>query len=292
MKYVWTVPEVAQISQMDCGPSCLKSVLQGFNIPVHFGRLREACQTGVDGTSVDTIETLACELGLDAQQVLVPINHLQLPEAKATPSILITLLPNNLTHFIVVWRSFGPWAQIMDPSHGRHWIRWKKLKNLAYVHRMPLTKDVWEAWANGDEYRLALTRRLEALGFLSNEVQEQFSKTFQNKNENPTIENPAIENSSIENSSTENWLPISCLDAAVTWTESLLQAKALKKGSEAKPSSFYIRSINAHSNHIAHGKMPFHRNIGGLFKMKSSPTHSEWTLLCLCELKASLKKIL
>lgn len=243
MKYVWTVPEVTQISQMDCGPSCLKSVLQGFNIPVHFGRLREACQTGVDGTSVDTIETLACELGLDAQQVLVPINHLHLPEAKATPSILITLLPNNLTHFIVVWRSFGPWAQVMDPSHGRHWIRWKKLKQLAYIHRMPLTKDVWEGWANGDEYRLALARRLETLGFLSNEVQEQFSKTFQEINENP-----AIENSSIENSGTENWLPISCLDAAVTWTESLLNAKALKKGNEAKQflHSQYKRALESH----------------------------------------------
>lgn len=243
MKYVWTVPEVTQISQMDCGPSCLKSVLQGFNIPVHFGRLREACQTGVDGTSVDTIESLACELGLDAQQVLVPINHLHLPEAKATPSILIMLLPNNLTHFIVVWRSFGPWAQVMDPSHGRHWIRWKKLKQLAYVHRMPLAKDVWEAWANGDEYRLALARRLEMLGFLSNEVQEQFSKNFQEPNENP-----AIENSATENSGAENWLPISCLDAAVTWTESLLQAKALKKGTEAKQflHSQYERALESH----------------------------------------------
>ncbi|MES2675708.1 MAG: hypothetical protein V4660_15820 [Pseudomonadota bacterium] len=41
-----------------------------------------------------------------------------LAEAKATPSMLITRLPNNMTHFIVVWRSLGRWLQIMDPAHG------------------------------------------------------------------------------------------------------------------------------------------------------------------------------
>ena len=49
------VPEVVQTSNMDCGPAALKALLEGFGIPVHYGRLREACQTGVDGTSIDTM---------------------------------------------------------------------------------------------------------------------------------------------------------------------------------------------------------------------------------------------
>jgi ATP-binding cassette subfamily B protein len=35
---------------MDCGPAALKCLLEGFGIPVSYGRLREACQTDVDGS--------------------------------------------------------------------------------------------------------------------------------------------------------------------------------------------------------------------------------------------------
>jgi hypothetical protein len=44
----WLVPEVVQTSAMDCGPASLKCLLEGFQIPVSYGRLREACQTDVD----------------------------------------------------------------------------------------------------------------------------------------------------------------------------------------------------------------------------------------------------
>ena len=71
-------PEVVQTSAMDCGPAALKSVLEGFSIPVSYGRLREACQTDVDGTSINTIEDIAIQLGLQAEQVMLPADHLVL----------------------------------------------------------------------------------------------------------------------------------------------------------------------------------------------------------------------
>ena len=52
-------PEVVQSSAMDCGPAALKCILQGFGVPVSYDRLREACQTGLDGTSIDTLESVA-----------------------------------------------------------------------------------------------------------------------------------------------------------------------------------------------------------------------------------------
>src|SRR5512140_1819543 len=72
-------PEVIQTSAMDCGPASLKCLLDGFGLNASYGRLREACQTDVDGTSIDTLEDIACELGLDAQQVMVPPDFLLLP---------------------------------------------------------------------------------------------------------------------------------------------------------------------------------------------------------------------
>src|SRR5262250_2260081 len=106
-------PEVVQTSAMDCGPAALKCLLEGFGVPVSYGRLREACQTSVDGTSIDTIETLAQSLGLDAEQVMLPVDHLLLPESEALPAIVVVRLPSGLTHFVVVWRVHGGWVQVM-----------------------------------------------------------------------------------------------------------------------------------------------------------------------------------
>ena len=52
-------PEAIQTSAMDCGPASLKCILESLGISVSYGRLREACQTDVDGTSIDPLETLA-----------------------------------------------------------------------------------------------------------------------------------------------------------------------------------------------------------------------------------------
>ena len=52
-------PEVVQTSSMDCGPAALTCLLEGFGVRASYGRLREACQTDVDGTSIDTIEEIA-----------------------------------------------------------------------------------------------------------------------------------------------------------------------------------------------------------------------------------------
>jgi ATP-binding cassette subfamily B protein len=71
----WLVPEVVQSSAMDCGPVSLKSLLEGFGIHASYGRLREACQTSVDGTSIDALEETAIALGLDGGQIMAPADH-------------------------------------------------------------------------------------------------------------------------------------------------------------------------------------------------------------------------
>ena len=62
------VPEVVQTSAMDCGPAALAALLGGIGIPASYGRLREACQTDVDGTSIDTLEDMLGVIGLDARR--------------------------------------------------------------------------------------------------------------------------------------------------------------------------------------------------------------------------------
>src|ERR1700723_1244037 len=109
------VPEVVQTSAMDCGPASLKCLAEGFGIPVAYGRLREACQTDVDGTSIDTMEEVAVQLGLEAEQIMAPADFLLLPEANLLPAIAVVLRACKVTHFVVAWRGYGGLLQVMAP---------------------------------------------------------------------------------------------------------------------------------------------------------------------------------
>src|SRR5271166_569002 len=137
------VPEVVQTSNMDCGPAALKCLLEGFGIPAHYGRLREACQTDVDGTSIDTMEEVANQLGLEAEQIVIPVDHVLLSEADSLPAIATVLLPNGVTHFVVAWRRHGRFVQVMDPAMGRRFVPAERFRSELFVHKMPVPASYW-----------------------------------------------------------------------------------------------------------------------------------------------------
>jgi len=145
---------------MDCGPAALKCLLEGFGIPVSYGRLREACQTSVDGTSIDALEELARSLGLDAEQILLPAEHVALSEAGALPAIAIVILPGGRTHFVVLWRRVGAYLQIMDPARGRRWVRIRALRRELYRHQMVVSAAELMAFARARGFAAALSTRL------------------------------------------------------------------------------------------------------------------------------------
>ena len=144
------VPEVIQTSAMDCGPACLAAVLAGFGVRASYERLREACQTDVDGTSIDTIEEAAIELGLDAAQIIVPLDHVLETEAAALPAIAVTRQPDGGNHFVVVWGQVAGRVQVMDPAVGRRWVQPARLVEDLYIHEMELAAEVWRTWAGAD----------------------------------------------------------------------------------------------------------------------------------------------
>ena len=157
-------PEVIQTSKMDCGPAALKCLLEGFGIDVGYGRLREACQTDVDGTSIDVIEDLAVQLGLAAEQTMVPADHVLMPAATTLPALVVIALPNMTTHFVVIWRQHGSLFQIMDPAVGRRWVSDTELLAELFRHTMRLPETGVREWASSDKFLGPLDRRLAFLG--------------------------------------------------------------------------------------------------------------------------------
>lgn len=207
MKRRLIVPEVVQTSNMDCGPAALKSLLEGFGIPVNYGRLREACQTNVDGTSIDTIEEVANQLGLRAEQIMLPADHVLIDEVGALPAIAVVVLPSGVTHFVIVWRRFGRFVELMDPAVGRRWVTAARFRSDLYLHQQPVAAEDWREYAGSQDFLTPLRRRLSLLGITDDPVSAAVA--------DPT------------------WRSLAALDAGVRMLASLVDSGALDRGPES-----------------------------------------------------------
>ena len=205
------VPEVVQTSAMDCGPAALKCLLEGFGIPASYGRLREACQTDVDGTSINTLEDVAQQLGLRAEQMMAPLDHLLLSSAQLLPALVVTMLPNGFNHFVVVWRTHGPIVQVMDPATGRRWSTHKRFLAEVYRYTLPFSATTWRTWAASEGFIAPLEQRLGDLD-LSHAVTKRL------------IDGAAEEPS---------WRGFAALDASTRMVNSIVQAGGVARGHEA-----------------------------------------------------------
>jgi ATP-binding cassette subfamily B protein len=208
----WFAPEVVQTSATDCGPAALKCLLDGHGIPASYGRLREACQTSVDGTSIDVLEDVANQLGLDAVQTVLPSDHLLLPEAEALPAVVVVRNPDGLTHFVVVWRRAFGRVQVMDPAVGRRWIPEDVLLASLYQHRLVVPASVWRDWIAQPAYAEPLRARMRALGLSAAEVRARMDDAL----------------------GTPGWWRITALDAAIRMTTGLCDVGGVSRGASAR----------------------------------------------------------
>ncbi|HET9638418.1 MAG TPA: cysteine peptidase family C39 domain-containing protein [Allosphingosinicella sp.] len=203
--------EVVQTSTMDCGPAALKCLLEGYHVPISFGRLREACQTDVDGTSIDTIEEIARDLGLAAEQALVPIDHVTLASARTLPAIVVVNRGAAL-HFVVVWRRHGRWLQIMDPAVGRRWVTLRQFQQEIHLHAQKVGIADWRDWAATDDFLEPLRERLRSLGAAPTLVDELVADALADP----------------------GWHPLAALDAGARLVQSLIDTNGIRRGSEAE----------------------------------------------------------
>jgi len=206
------VPEVVQTSAMDCGPASLKCLAEGFRIPVSYGRLREACQTDVDGTSIDTMEEVAMQLGLEAEQIMAPADFVLLPEADLLPAIAVVLRGNKTTHFVVPWRSYGGLLQVMDPAVGRQWQPKAQFVSSLYIHTLPVPAKGWREWAESEKFTLPLRRKLDDLG-ISNKAAKRFIESALN---------------------VPGWRGLSRLEAGTRSLGAIVRSGGLRRGVEAE----------------------------------------------------------
>jgi ABC-type bacteriocin/lantibiotic exporter with double-glycine peptidase domain len=204
-------PEVVQISAMDCGPASLKCLLEGFGVPISYGRLREACQTDVDGTSIDTIEVVANQLGVAAEQMMLPVDHLFLRSSAVLPALVVVRHPSGGSHFVVIWRQLGGWLQVMDPAIGRRWVRRIRFMEDVYSHETSVSSDEWRSWAASDDFLRPLRERMARIDAGGNAGAALCDKALADP----------------------GWLGLGALDAGVRLVQSVIDAGGLKSGPPA-----------------------------------------------------------
>jgi ATP-binding cassette subfamily B protein len=163
-RHLRNAPEVVQTSWLDCGPAALTALLRGFGAPAPYERLRTMCNTGVDGTSIDSIESVAIAAGLDAMQMVVPIEQILAMPEEYLPGIVVTVLPDGFAHFVVLWRRGRRRVFLMDPAAGRKSQRLSQFASELYTHDLEVPADMWREWAGGPEFSEGLLRRAMALG--------------------------------------------------------------------------------------------------------------------------------
>ncbi|MCY2978457.1 MAG: ATP-binding cassette domain-containing protein [Planctomycetota bacterium] len=210
MSHRYLACEVVQTSAMDCGPASLASLLGGFGVRVSYGRLREACQTDVDGTSIDTLEEVANRLGLACEQVMLPVDHLLLDESAVLPAIVVTKHGVGYTHFVVAWRRHWGLIQVMDPAIGRRWMRGSQLLREVYVHTQRVPSEAFNDWVRSEDFQKVLSRRMRDLGV------RDTSRTL--------LASAANE---------PDWRGFGALDAAIRLTDSLVESGGVRRGRQA-----------------------------------------------------------
>jgi ABC-type bacteriocin/lantibiotic exporter with double-glycine peptidase domain len=206
------VPEVVQTSVMDCGPASLKCLAEGFGIPVSYGRLREACQTDVDGTSIDTMEEVAKQLGLEAEQIMAPADFVLLPEANLLPAIAVVIRASKLTHFVVAWQNHGTLLQVMDPALGRQWEPKAQFASSLYIHTLPVSAQGWREWAESEKFTLPVRRKLDDLGI----SRKAAGRLIENALDAP------------------GWRGLARLDAGTRSMDAIVKSGGLRRGREAE----------------------------------------------------------
>jgi ATP-binding cassette subfamily B protein len=118
---------------------------------------------------------------------------------------------DGATHFVVVWRRFGPWVQVMDPAVGRRWLRCERFAEEVFRHQAAVAAAAWREWAGSADFLQPLGERLRRIGALPAQAEAVLAEALADP----------------------GWFGLAALDAAVRFIAAVIAADGLRPGAEA-----------------------------------------------------------
>lgn len=161
-------PELPEVK--DAGPgratAALRAAFAAYGIAFDPQVITRECKVDEDGASIDDMEDVADKYGLDARQIILPREHVLLPEASLLPGIVIVEVPGDedALDFVLVWKVDGDRALVMDPVEGKRFVSRSELAKKIWVHEMSIAAEDWHAAETDARFQDALRARLGAIG--------------------------------------------------------------------------------------------------------------------------------
>ena len=110
--------KVRQHDKSDCAAACVASICAYYGLRMPLMRIREACGTGPDGTTLQGIIDACGSLGLDAAGLRAKEKHIGDLTGAAKPVIMHLQKKNGWLHYVVLYGLDSSTATVMDPEDG------------------------------------------------------------------------------------------------------------------------------------------------------------------------------
>ncbi|WP_257448059.1 peptidase domain-containing ABC transporter [Archangium lipolyticum] len=107
-----TIPEIRQMTIMDCGAACLGMVLGYYGRQVTLEEVRQVTGVSRDGTSARVLLDAAKQFGLRGRGISIDLDRLPFLQPA-------TILHWRFTHYVVFERLGKDYVDIVDPMQGR-----------------------------------------------------------------------------------------------------------------------------------------------------------------------------
>jgi len=110
---------IRQQDRNDCAAACVASVCAHYGLKLPLIRIREACGTSADGTTMQGVIDACGKLGLEAAGLKSKNKDIDSLRKVDRPVILHLEKKNGWLHFVVLYGMGKDHARIMDPEDGR-----------------------------------------------------------------------------------------------------------------------------------------------------------------------------
>ena len=110
---------IQQADSNDCGPACIRMIVQFYKKDIALQKLRELCLIDREGVSLASIEGALKLIGFDTAALKIPKHNFHITKGEFNGIKLPLIVFWERRHFIVVYKINGKKIYIADPASGK-----------------------------------------------------------------------------------------------------------------------------------------------------------------------------
>jgi ATP-binding cassette subfamily B protein len=159
----YLIPEVFQTATADGACACLQAILGGFGVSVAPATWQPAVAGSAGAAPIDVIAAAAPRLGIEVLQHTEPLELLAQSLTNRLPAIATVNVAADEPRVMVLWRTLGPWVQVMDPVAGRSWVSGRSLIRSLQIREQSVPVQRWRDCLDAPTFTAELEQQMLAL---------------------------------------------------------------------------------------------------------------------------------